>query len=232
MSDNDLLIIPTAPQTPYPLGRNLWHDPANKLWRALPKGIELLPDRDRLWFCNDVFDQIDNNCTTEAAIGLCRTSPQRTHFPDWPKYDLEQERVDFYYWSQQFDPWAGSPHEGSSTDAPFKGLRARNAIMGWKWLFGIEEVKQWIMYHGACSVGTNWHFSMWEPVNGYLIVDQNSSVVGGHAWRIVGYSMARKAFRMVNSWGRGWGEQGRAWVREADLAWLLNQQGEAVTAVI
>ena len=35
---------------------------------------------------------------------------------------------------------------------------------------------------------------------------------GWHSMAIVGYDDARRAFRLMNSWGRGWGEGGYAWL--------------------
>jgi C1A family cysteine protease len=37
---------------------------------------------------------------------------------------------------------------------------------------------------------------------------------GGHAICIVGYDDDKKAFRMVNSWGKGWGDSGFLWLSE------------------
>jgi C1A family cysteine protease len=36
--------------------------------------------------------------------------------------------------------------------------------------------------------------------------------IGGHAMVLVGYDDDRRAFRLLNSWGKGWGEEGRAWM--------------------
>jgi hypothetical protein len=35
---------------------------------------------------------------------------------------------------------------------------------------------------------------------------------GWHAMTLVGYDDRRQAFRLINSWGQGWGDRGRAWV--------------------
>ncbi len=40
---------------------------------------------------------------------------------------------------------------------------------------------------------------------------------GGHAMVIVGYDDARGAYRVQNSWGSGWGDQGYVWWDYADL---------------
>ena len=35
---------------------------------------------------------------------------------------------------------------------------------------------------------------------------------GGHAMTIVGYDERKQAFRLINSWGKGWGDHGYAWI--------------------
>jgi hypothetical protein len=40
----------------------------------------------------------------------------------------------------------------------------------------------------------------------------DDKVQGGHAMTIVGYDEHRQAFRLINSWGKGWGDHGYGWV--------------------
>lgn len=58
--------------------------------------------------------------------------------------------------------------------------------------------------------------------------------VGGHAYTLIGASRERGAFRILNSWGRSWGERGRAWISGEDLQHLVdggNQGGELRVAL-
>ena len=64
--------------------------------------------------------------------------------------------------------------------------------------------------------------------NGFL--NCTGQVVGGHAYLLMGFSNRRQAFRITNSWGRDWGDWGRAWLRYEDAAALL-RQGEACAAI-
>lgn len=36
--------------------------------------------------------------------------------------------------------------------------------------------------------------------------------LGGHAMAVVGYDDARRAFKIINSWGTGWGDRGFGWI--------------------
>lgn len=235
MSDGDLIYIPSQEDLPLPLGRSLvWHDPRNRNFRALDRPLRLPHDPKQPWYTRDVFDQLGPSCTAAAAVGVLRTSPFRDLMKShWTGYDTEQERHDLYKLAQQHDPWEGEAYEGSSTDAPFKVLRNAGIIQEWRWLFGLAEVRQWLKEDGACAVGTNWYRSMFSPDNnGTIHIRDEEGVAGGHAYRLVYYDEDDKRYRKVGSWGRPWGDNGRAWIEEEDLERLLEEQGEAVTVVI
>lgn len=240
MSDNDRILLPESPINPYPLGRHVWHDPRNRLHRALEAPQLTLPKaKDSPWYRVDIFDQQGSSCTANAVVGLMRTSPFRDMLrPTWQQYDTEQERFDLYREAQRNDPWPGEEptYEGTSTDAPLKVLKDREVIKAYKWLFGPDEVREYLQYHGPCVVGTNWYNSMFHPIMGRsdatIRLDSGSGVAGGHAYGLVFYDQKRKRYRMVNSWGRSWGWGGRAWLAESDLERLLAEQGDAVTVVI
>jgi hypothetical protein len=222
-------LIPVAPDLPHPLGRaGVNHDPRNRDYRALVKPPPRAVNPYKSWATREVFDQGNSpRCTCEAAIGLMRTSPNASHFTGRRDYDDPGERQAAYLSWQQYDPWP-KPHDGSSTDAPFQGLRAAGEITGWRWLFGETEAREYVTWYGPIVVGTVWLDGMFYPDgNGFLPV--TGGVAGGHAYRIVQYNPRLDAYRVVNSWGRGWGQSGRAWIGAADLAALLDQEGDAVT---
>lgn len=230
--------IPTEPDTPYPLGRaGIHHDSRNRNFRALVQPPPRTDRPGRAWATSVVFDQQDQNCTAEAAIGLCKTYPHRLAFtPDWPAYDEEAERIALYREAQLVDPFPQTPPaDGSSTDAPFRILRDRGQIAEWRWLFGEGELWDYVTNYGPACVGTYWYRSMFTPTpmpgrgGLYLNVDPGSGIAGGHAWRIVQAHGPRLAYRMVNSWGKAWGESGRAWITREAMAALLAADGEAVT---
>lgn len=231
MPDGLLEYLPERDGNPHPLGRNIiWHDPRNRQFRALAAVTPAPPRRRISWYSNDVYDQgIDPSCTAEAAVGVCRTQPNTVPFGRARGlYDESGERYTLYREAQKVDPWPGEDYDGSSTDAPFRVLRDRGHITGWRWLFGVDEVRQWVQQHGPCAVGTNWHDTMFHP-DGKGVVRPAGPVVGGHAYRVIGYDVRRRMFRCVNSWGRGWGDNGRFWIEDNALGDLLAANGEAVT---
>jgi C1A family cysteine protease len=53
-----------------------------------------------------------------------------------------------------------------------------------------------------------------EPVD---VWTQTGETVGGHAMAIVGYSLARHAFKVRNSWSEYWCDGGYCWISEAHM---------------
>lgn len=223
-------MIPIAPNLPHPLGRHVHHDPRNLNFRALVKPPLKAAKPNQAWVTATVFDQGESpRCTCEAAVGLLTTNPYRPGFTERPLYDSPNERQALYLTAQDNDPWPGHDYDGTSTDAPFKVLKARGSISVWSWLFGEAELRKWVTWYGPAVVGTNWLMGMFnpDPKTGFLTCE--GDLAGGHAYRLVQYSATRDAYRIVNSWGKAWGQAGRAWIRSTDLAHLLADQGDAVT---
>jgi len=53
---------------------------------------------------------------------------------------------------------------------------------------------------------------MWYPNIG------KTTMFGGHAMVVIGYDDGLQAFEVMNSWGKGWANQGFAWIRYEDFA--------------
>ena len=52
-----------------------------------------------------------------------------------------------------------------------------------------------------------------QKLNGEFVINKNDESVGsGHAMVIVGYDESRQAFKVMNSWGKSWGNSGFIWV--------------------
>jgi C1A family cysteine protease len=51
-----------------------------------------------------------------------------------------------------------------------------------------------------------------RPSSPYIISKRTGNSAGGHAIVICGYNDAKKAFRIMNSWGKRWADNGFAWM--------------------
>lgn len=138
---------------------------------------------------------------------------------------------DIYHEAQKVDEWPGEDYAGTSVRAGVKYLKSVGHISTYLWAYNVETIQSWILSgQGTVVVGTMWYNGMFTPdENGYI--HPTGPEAGGHAYLLAGYSRDRDAFRVVNSWGRAWGESGRAWISSADMATLIAQDGEAAAAV-
>lgn len=138
----------------------------------------------------------------------------------------------FYHLAQENDEWDGTNYEGSSVRGGAKALTILGLITGeYVWAQKEADVWDFVRGRGPVTAGTTWLTGMFDPdARGYLNLTGGEE--GGHAWLILGASAKRQAYRMVNSWGEGWGDKGRAWVRREDFRVLLEELGgEACSAI-
>lgn len=134
--------------------------------------------------------------------------------------------------AQALDEWDGTDYDGTTVRAGAKALTERGAIGSYLWAWDADTVVRAILDVGPVVVGTNWYNSMFDPAaSGQLTVDPSSGVAGGHAYLLNGASLDTGRVRVKNSWGRGWGRNGRAWMTIPDLNHLIAEQGEACLAV-
>lgn len=146
-----------------------------------------------------------------------------------------------YAQAQANDEWPGSDYDGTSVRGGAKAVLLDGRIAdAYAWAFDVQTMANTIGTHGPVVVGTNWYDSMFEPrrakdaLGDYhmtLVIDPDSPLAGGHAWLVNGVNVPRRTFRMLNSWGLGWGVHGRATVGFDTMERLLDEQGEACMAL-
>lgn len=140
-----------------------------------------------------------------------------------------------YCEARKRDPWDGDCSTGeltgTSVRAAMKYLQEQGFISTYLWAFHAETVRQWILQgKGPCVIGSPWYDSMYRTVAGRCVVNTNTALRGGHAYLLSGYNDKKKLFRITNSWGKSWGQQGHAWIRYADLDTLFANHAECCTA--
>lgn len=211
------------------LGRIHAPDPRDKqhlMLRALPPAV---PDKPKTWASGVVLDQGDKPwCVAFAWTGFLLASPTRTKLP--AVGGVAPYTTDLYHQAQLVDEWPGEDYDGTSVRAGAKVLTAQKRLVEYLWAWDAETLKHFVLTRGPAVIGINWYETMFAPIRGgFLIV--NGALAGGHAILVLGYSQNLKAFRLVNSWGAGWGDKGRVWLREADMQRLITEDGEACSAI-
>ena len=139
--------------------------------------------------------------------------------------------------AKQVDEIPGEDYEGTSVLAGAKVMKSRGFIAGYKWCFGIEDVRDAIIQEGPVVIGIPWKNGMYETGSDG-VVKVSGKLVGGHCLVLTGYDPAfqigrRKyeVFRWRNSWGAGYGVNGSGYIKATDLAKLLRGVGEACVPI-
>jgi hypothetical protein len=187
--------------------------------RALTRRIEL--PTSRLWSSKRayVLDQGETpHCVGFAWAGFLEAAPFM--------HQLQNADGDrFYALAQELDEWPGSDYDGTSTRGGAKALQSLGLITGeYVWAQSEEDVWRFVLGRGPVVTGTTWLTDMFTPdAKGYIHATGGEE--GGHDWLIIGASLKRNAYRMQNSWGTSWGENGRAWIKREDYKTLLETLG-------
>jgi hypothetical protein len=78
-------------------------------------------------------------------------------------------------------------------------------------------------------VGTSWTNDMFNPdASGF--VKPTGGVAGGHCYVMLEKVDSEDAYVFQNSWGGGWGQNGRFKMKRSDFGSLLADNGEACCA--
>jgi hypothetical protein len=215
----------------YSLGRNVRHDP-----RSLAYSVGPLPKsaiKSVRWArAVPVFDQGQvGSCTGNAAAGLIGTASAgrdgaTSILVTTAQADLA---VLCYTLNTILD---GFPGTYPAADTGSDGLSAAKTLQ----LLGLADTYSHAfslsaldaaLQSGPVMLGTRWMTSMFKPSSsGRIPVSRTSGVAGGHEYVIDEIDVENGRYWITNSWGKGWGQQGRGYFLKADLQWLLSQQGD------
>lgn len=223
------------------LGRHIEHDPRSLAYAhgVLPASAIQSADWTRR---APIFDQGQlGSCTGNAAAGLVGTdSAARTgatsvtvNGAEAPVDEALAVRV--YSLATQLDTFSGAypPDDtGSSGLGAAKALVRLGLATSYLHAFSLDALKS-ALQSGPVMAGTVWLNSMFDPTAaGNLTVDRHSGVAGGHEYVISAYDARSRQFRVDNSWGTSWGVGGSAWLLEADVQWLLSQDGDVTVPAV
>ncbi|MGI8423592.1 MAG: C1 family peptidase [Chloroflexota bacterium] len=159
------------------------------------------------------------HCTGFAWAGWLAATPVLTRCDDARGHDI-------YARCKAIDGYAG---DGTYIRAGAKVMQTAGHLLTYVWAADLDDLARWVLTMGPVVMGTAWHEAMFDPDEDG-VMHPEGRVVGGHAYLVRGYSATRRQFRVVNSWGNGWGQNGQAWIGDEDLRRLMEADGEACTA--
>lgn len=213
----------------YALGRHVEHDPKSRQYPArratMPRSVS--------WAHRaPVLDQGDlGSCTGNAMAQCLNTTKLSTSRPRRRYLDEPLARL-LYAKATTLD---NIPGAWPTTDTGSTGLAVAKAAVQLGYLaryehaFGFDHFLAAIVLQPVI-VGTNWHDDMFDPDDdGYL--HPSGALAGGHEYLIVGANARDEYVTMLNSWGPGWGRNGRARITFADIASLLDQDGDVTVPI-
>lgn len=134
-----------------------------------------------------------------------------------------------YRRAQDLDSFPNS-QPGTSVLAGAKAMKERGFYSEYRWVDSEAELASAVGYKGPVIVGTNWYEGMYRTDrNGWIT--PSGRLVGGHAWLIYGVSITGDFYYMINSWGRGFGTNGRGRVARSVMRELWSRRGEGCVPI-
>jgi len=210
----------------YPLGRKLspFDSRDYNLRHFIPQeAFEEEPITARKWdFPSESLNQGDfPHCVGFSGASWGINSPINTVFANDDGHKM-------YYECKVVE---GEPNEenGAYVRSIAKVLKSRGRLDVYAFAPDIATIRWWLLNKGPVITGTIWTQSMFTPdENNIITIDAN--VVGGHAyllneWREDGY------IGIQNSWGKEWGDNGKAYIHFLDFEKLFKYGGEAMAGV-
>jgi len=136
-----------------------------------------------------------------------------------------------YLEAQQVDIWPETPPEqGTSVLAGAQTMQKHGYLGEYRWCFSLNDLKLAVGYAGPVVLGIWWWTDMLNVDSAGYIYPRGARE-GGHAILCNSYSVTKRRFNLVNSWGTSWGRNGGCYVYEEDMEFLLNDEGEACVPV-
>ena len=137
--------------------------------------------------------------------------------------------LELYREAQRNDEWPGEDYSGTSVLAGMKAAVAAGYYSGYHWCFDVDQIARTVVQLGPVVIGVPWSSGMYATGPGG-VVQLGGTPVGGHCLVVTGYRTdylgQGPCFQWVNSWGKGYGINGRGFIRQPDLAELLAHTGE------
>lgn len=170
-----------------------------------------------------------SHCTAYSWLHYVEDGPVIQDSPSRPHQRPLIDPPRLYKESQLRDPFPGENYNGSTVRAAAKVLKDLGIIKEYRWAGSIMDVINCVLTIGPMVVGTKWYTGMNQP-DSKGIMKVGGRGMGGHAYLINGVDTNKNLFRIKNSWGRSWGNQGFAFINIDDFDKLLKDGGEACIA--
>ena len=220
------------------LGRHVNHDPRSRQFAFDGSKVTLSNAKHKRYI--PVLDQGNlGSCTAESGTGLLGTTgiweSLTTGLLSTTDEDFDQKfAVQLYSDATKVDPYDGEyppTDTGSDGLSVAKVLKSRGLISGYQHTFSIDDCLSALSLQ-AVMVGVSWYESMFTPdSNAFVSVAAKSKVAGGHEFVLDEINVDKEFVGATNSWGTGWGQDGRFYMTFDTLGRLLGENGDCTVLV-
>ena len=215
----------------YGLGCIEYHDPRDDNYPM----AAILPEKpfitNKMWWDNGWWGDQKNTsmCTVYSWSHWLEDGPllQTIDGREKPMFDLKT----LYNKAQLNDGIPGTNYQGSTVRAVAKVFKELGVIKEYRWANSIDDIITCLLTIGPVVVGTKWYSAMFTPDKHTAIVKPEGGMAGGHAYVLNGVDTERKLFRIKNSWGKTYGQNGHAYISFDDFNKLFKDKGQACIAI-
>jgi len=216
--------------TDHRLGRHVNHDSRSRLYPFNTSGLTLVSIRHPRHI--PVFDQGNlGSCTGNAGIGCLGTGIFFDGTGGYYSLD-ESGAVALYGDATKADPYEGEyppTDTGSDGLTIAKVLTAAGEIAGYQHTFTLIDALKALTVTPFIT-GVNWFDGMFEPATDGRVT-ATGNLAGGHEFIADQLDVESERIWFTNSWGAGWGVNGRFYMNWSDYGSLLAQQGDVTIFV-
>lgn len=153
-------------------------------------------------------------CVGYSARGLLYASPVLN--PGGPAPDV------IYRNAQLLDEIPGEAYDGTTARGAMRFLQSIGLVSAYVWPRTVAEMMAWILTRGPVLLGCDWYESFDRPGSDHVLrIAPGAGVRGGHEIMVNGGNLDTGRARIMNSWGLGWADHGRAWLPFEVLEELL-----------
>lgn len=163
--------------------------------------------------------------------GACATDPLFPALPaDLAKALGQPLALKFYSEAESIDGDGPYPPQdnGSTGGSACQAAKNDGYISAYTWATSAAAIAD-ALQHGPVGLGVYWYSSFDNPpASGIVSISRTATIRGGHEFLCRQYDSAAGVFWCDNSWGTGWGKQGRFGLSGATVDTLLSRQGDCV----
>lgn len=225
------LPIPEVQISGHRLGRHINHDPQSLLYKVARAETPVSAKWERRIAVQDQGSL--GRCVPTSAIGVLGTEPFYSQLPPEIRALIRDETsLELYREVTRNDPFDGAwEPDDTGTD----GLSIAKVLKKRAWISGYQHITSLEAAWGAIKknpfiTGVMWMSDMDFP-NSEGIVHATGYVRGGHEFEVAEYDASRGLWACWQSWGTGFGRNGKFYIPDEDYKKLLEMQGDATTFV-